>query len=82
MAENKVIDFLRVMIKRGAGIQKIEFQPFTIERGKQYDDFVERQVKVELEDGEIELGIFTCTKDRFIKWQIETGIFLKNHWGM
>ena len=82
MAENQVIDFLRVMIRRGDGIRKVEFQPLTIERGKLYDDIVERQVKVEMEDGEIELGKFTCTKDRFIKWQIETGIFLKKHWGI
>ena len=82
MAENQVIDFLRGMIRSGAEIRRVEFQPFAIERGKKYDDFVERQVRVELESGDVELGIFTCTKDRFIKWQIETGIFLKNHWGI
>ena len=82
MPENQVVDFLRHVIRNGGDIQKIHFQPFVIERGKQYDDICAREVTIEFSDGEIEKRTFTCTKDRFMKWQIETGIFLKDHWGI
>ena len=82
MAENQVVDFLRQIIRNGGDIQKVRFQPFVLERGGRYDEITDREVRVELMDGEVEERSFNCTKDRFIKWQIETDIFLKQYWGI